>query len=106
MWSNQNPNLLEISATHDSIKRYLGPEPDYAGQEKPHFRVLLAEIITESICRKALGLEVKTKHWYFKDDFAGSPEVIVETVLAHLQKRMRDFVATAHSIMLNVKDID
>ena len=105
MWSIQNPNLLEISATHDSIKRYLSPEPPYKGQEEPHFRVLLAEIIAESVCRKALELEVKTKPWDFKDEFTGSPEVIVTTVLTHLQRRMRDFVATAHSIMLNVTDI-
>lgn len=99
-WSVQQPNLLEISATHDSIKRYLGPEPDYTGQEEPYFRVLLAEIIAESVCRKVLELEVKTKPWDFKDDFIGSPEVVVNTVLTHLQKRIRDFVAIAHNIML------
>jgi hypothetical protein len=104
-WSVQQPNLLEISATHDSIKRYLGPEPDYAGQEEPYFRVLLAEIIAESVCRKVLELEVKTKPWDFKDDFIGSPEVVVNTVLTHLQKRIRDFVATAHSVMLGSTEI-
>jgi hypothetical protein len=105
MWAIQNPNLLEISATHDSIKRYLSPTPPYKGQEEPHFRVLLAEIIAESVCRKALELEVKTKPWDFKDDFSGSPEVVVTTVLTHLQRRMRDFVSTAHSIMLGVAEI-
>lgn len=105
-WSVQEPNLLEISATHDSIKRYLGPEPDYTGQEEPYFRVLLAEIIAESVCRKVLELEVKTKPWDFKDDFIGTPEVVVNTVLTHLQKRMRDFVATAHTIMLASAEIN
>jgi hypothetical protein len=98
-WSVQEPNVLEISTAHDSIKRYLGPAPEYVGQNEPCFRVLLAEIIAESICRRALELEIKTKPWDFKDDFAGNPEVIVNTVFSHLQRRMRDFVATAHSIM-------
>jgi hypothetical protein len=105
-WSAQEPNLLEISAVHDSIRRYLGPAPDYSGQEKPYFHVLLAEIIAESVCRRALELEVKTKPWDFKDDFIGNPEVVVTTVLTHLQKRMRDFVGTAHSIMLGLTEIE
>lgn len=104
-WSVQEPNILEISAIHDSIKRYLGPTPDYSGQDEHYFRVLLAEIIAESVCRRALELEIKAKPWDFKDDFVGNPEVIANTVLSHLQKRMRDFVATAHSIMLPTGEI-
>lgn len=99
------PNLLKISARHDSIKRYLGPEPNYTGQDSPHFRILLAEIIAESVCRKALSLEAKTKPWDFKDQFLGSPEIIVDAVSSHLQKRMRDFVAIAHSVMLSNAEI-
>lgn len=105
-WSAQEPNLLEISAVHDSIKRYLGPAPDYLGQEEPYFRVLLAEIVAESVCRRALELEVKTKPWDFKDDFIGSPEIVVNTVLSHLKRRVRDFVAIAHSIMLGMTEIE
>lgn len=105
-WSIQEPNLLEISAAHDSIKRYLGPEPDYAGQEKPQFLVLLAEIVAESVCRKSLELEVKTKPWDFKDDFIGNPEVVLTSVLSHLQRRIRDFVIIAHSVMLGTSEIE
>jgi hypothetical protein len=104
-WLSDKPNLLEISATHDCIKRYLGPEPDYAGQEQPHFRVLLAEIVAERICMKALEKEVASRPWDFKDDFTGTPEIVLTTVSAHLQKRMRDFVATAHSCMLGTAEI-
>ncbi|MDO9027785.1 MAG: hypothetical protein Q7U68_02865, partial [Candidatus Roizmanbacteria bacterium] len=78
-WSLQEPNVLEISAVHESIKRYLGPEPDYEGQETPLFRVLLAEIVAERICMKALELEVKSRPWDFKDDFNGSPEIVLNT---------------------------
>lgn len=99
-WSLQETNVLEISAVHESIKRYLGPEPDYKGQETPLFRVLLAEIVAERICMKALELEVKSRPWDFKDDFNGSPEIVLNTVISHLQKRLRDFVAKAHKVML------
>lgn len=104
-WSAQEPNLLEIYATHESIKRYLGPEPDFAGQDKLHFRILLAEIVAESFCRKALELEAKSRPWEFRDDFMGAPEVVVTTALAHLQKRIRDFVAIAHKIMITGAEI-
>lgn len=99
-WSLQETNVLEISAVHESIKRYLGPEPDYEGQDAPLFRVLLAEIVAERICMKALELEVKSRPWDFKDDFNGSPEIVLNTVISHLQKRLRDFVARAHKVML------
>ncbi len=99
-WSLQETNVLEISAVHESIKRYLGPEPDYEGQGTPLFRVLLAEIVAERICMKALELEVKSRPWDFKDDFNGSPEIVLNTVVSHLQKRLRDFVARAHKVML------
>jgi len=105
MWSTQNPNLLEISATHDSIKRYLGPEPNYEGQEKAYFRVLLAEIVAESVCRKALGLEVKNRPSDFKEDFTGNPEVVVDTILTRLQQRIREFVTVAHRCMLGSSEI-
>ena len=105
MWSAQNPNLLEISAAHDSIKRYLGLEPHYEGQEKPYFRVLLAEIVAESVCRKALGLEVKNRPGDFKEDFAGNPEVVVDTILTRLQQRIREFVTVAHRCMLGSAEI-
>ncbi|MBI4225588.1 hypothetical protein HY612_00580 [Candidatus Roizmanbacteria bacterium] len=99
-WSSQETNVLEISAAHESIKRYLGPEPDYEGQDTPLFRVLLAEIVAERICMKSLELEVKSRPWDFKDDFNGSPEIVLNTVISHLQKRLRDFVAKAHKVML------
>lgn len=107
MWAvpEGKPNLLKISAKHDSIKRYLGDAPDFAGQEKPHFRVLLAEIVAESVCRKSLGLEVEDKPWEFKDAFLGTPSIVVDAVYSHLQKRIRDFVAIAHSVMLSNTEI-
>ena len=60
------PNLLLVSARHKSLSRYLGPEPDFEGQISAHFRVILAEIVAESVCRKSLTLEAKERTWEFR----------------------------------------
>jgi hypothetical protein len=99
------PNLLLISAKHDSIKRYLNYDPktkEWDGDKQPHFRVLLAEIVAESVCRKSLTLEAKTRAWEFKFADLKGDDLIADAVLAQLQKRIRVFAPVAHSIMLEV----
>jgi hypothetical protein len=100
------PNLLLISALHKSLARYLGREADnYPGQDTPMFRVLIAEIVAESICRKALVLEAKARPYDFHfTDFA-EPHAIIDDVFGHLHQRLREFVAEAHSIMLSDRDL-
>jgi hypothetical protein len=100
------PNLLLVSARHKSLRRYLGPAPDFQGQDSPVFRLLLAEIVAESVCRKVLALEAQERAWEFhladlKDDRA-----IVDDVLARLHRKIRDFVAEAHAIMLSDREIE
>ncbi|HAB53464.1 MAG TPA: hypothetical protein DCE80_15045 [Ignavibacteriales bacterium] len=107
LWAEHEgkPNLLLISARHDSIKRYLKYNSEtkaWEGDKQPHFRVLLAEIVAESVCRKALTLEAKTRAWEFKFADLKDDHVIADAVLAQLQKRIRNFAAIAHSIMLEV----
>lgn len=107
LWAEHEgkPNLLLISARHDSIKRYLKYIPEtgeWEGDKLPHFRVLLAEIVAESVCRKALTLEAKARAWEFKFADLKDDHVIADAVLAQLQKRIRNFVAIAHSIMLEI----
>jgi hypothetical protein len=99
------PNLLLISAQHKSLKRYLGPGPKFEGQNSPVFRLLLGEIVAESVCRKILGMEAQERPWDFrladlKDDW-----VIVDDVLARLHRQIRDFVADAHAIMLSDEEL-
>lgn len=103
MWADREgkPHLLKISARHKSLSRYLGPSPDYEGQDAPHFRVLLAEIVAEAVCRKALSLESKERTWEFRWADLKEDTLIVDDVLAKLQQRVRSFVADAHSIMLS-----
>ena len=99
------PNLLLISARHESVKRYLGPAPNFEGQTSPHFRVLLAEIVTESICRKSLMLEARARGWEFRWADFKEDHLIADSVLAELQKRVRNFATIAHQIMLSPSEI-
>ena len=97
------PNLLKISSQHDSIKRYLGPEPDFNGQNSLHFRVLLAEIVAESVCRKTLEREARERSFRWADQRDDS--IIAYNVIAELQKRLREFTSIAHKIMLKDEEI-
>lgn len=99
------PHLLLVSARHKSLHRYLGPAPLYEGQDAPHFRLLLAEIVAESVCRKSLILEAKERTWEFRWADLKDDHTIADGVLAELQKRMRDFVADAHAIMLSDDEV-
>lgn len=110
MWNDRGgkPNQLLISGRHDSIKRYLKYNPEtkeFEGDKTPYFRVLLAEIVTEAVCRKSIMLETKDRPWEFKWADLKADDVIADEVFTQLQKRIRDFAATAHKIMLSVSEI-
>jgi len=68
--------------------------------------VLIAEIVAESVCRKALMMEAKQRPWDFTS-WANErdPYMIADAVLVSFQQRLRDFVAEAHSIMLSDQDV-
>ncbi len=99
------PYLLLISRRHPSLKRYLGPPPDFVGRDSIHFRAILAEIVAECVCRKSLFLEARHQSWFFQ--WANNKEdyLIAESVLAELQKRMKEFLPIAHQIMIEDKDL-
>jgi hypothetical protein len=67
-WADREgkPNLLLISAKHRSLSRYLGSPPRFPGQNTALFRVLIAEIVAESVCHRALTLEAKQRPWDFR----------------------------------------
>ena len=98
------PNLLLISAKHRSLARYLGPDP-FPGQDSPLFRVLIAEIVADSVCRKALMMEAKQRPRDFTWADERDPYMIADAVLVSFQERLRDFVAEAHSIMLSDQEV-
>jgi len=95
------PNHLWVSARHKSLRRYLGPPPDFEGQNHPVFRLLLAEIVAESVCRKVLRMEAQHRSWEFNLAGLKNDQAIVDDVLARLHRRIRDFVADAHIAMLS-----
>ena len=101
----REPNLLLVSARHKSLSRYLGPEPDFEGQTSAHFRVILAEIVAESVCRKSLTLEAKERTWEFRWADLKDDSEIADTVLAAFHQRFRDFVTDAHRIMLSDSEV-
>lgn len=110
IWADDEgrPNLLLVSARHDSLKRYLKYIPEegrYEGSDTPIFRIILAEIVAESVCRKALGHEAEERPGDFRFADCKDDHIIVNTVLAHLHRRIRDFVAIAHKIMLSDTEI-
>lgn len=103
--SEGQPNKLKIFVQHDSLKRYIGPAPNFIGQIEPHFRILLAEIAAESICRKALQYETQQNPWEFRFADSADDRTIADAVFVELQKRMRKFLPIAHRVMLSDEDI-
>jgi hypothetical protein len=91
LWNEREgkPNQLLISTKHDSIGRYLKRDletKEWVGDKEPHFRVLLAEIVTESVCRKALTLESKARSWEFKFADYKDDHLIADTVFVESKK--------------------
>lgn len=52
-WTHDG-GVLKIAAKHPSVARYLGPAPGYQGQRRPHFRMLLAEVVADNVARRIL----------------------------------------------------
>jgi len=78
---------------------------EFQGQNSPLFRVLLAEIVAESVCRKSLTLESKERTWEFRWADLKEDYLIADDVFAKFQRLMRDFVADAHAIMLSDQEV-
>lgn len=94
------PNLLKIARKHPSISRYLGVAPNFDGQNSTEFKILLAEIVAESVCRKLLRIETEQSSWLFNWADQKEDSVIAESVLYEFNKRMKSFLPIAHSIVL------
>lgn len=96
-WDRERPNVLLISAKHESISRYLGEESDnYSGQDTPHFRALLSEIIADNVCRKIIQERARTNRLEFED---------VETFYLHHNRLMKEFTPVAHRIQVSDQEL-
>ncbi|MXX70207.1 MAG: hypothetical protein F4Y74_14765 [Gemmatimonadales bacterium] len=87
-------NVLEIAARHPSLHRYLGPKVDgFPGQESDHFRLLLAEIVSDAVCAKMMSRNVdETPEDYEDADW--------DLYYAEYSKYMTLFLPVAHSLQL------
>lgn len=96
----QMPNLLEISAAHPSTKKHFGAPPDFEGQKNKESRILLAELITESVCLRILGREMVARPGSFQFD-GKEPRYVLDEVNRELQKRISEFAPKAHRILVD-----
>ena len=87
-------NVIQIDAVHPSLSRYLGRKSDdFPGQEKNHFKILLAEIVADAMCskiieRRELDQEYRSadRDWSF--------------FYSQFSSLMTDALPEAHSIVL------
>ncbi len=101
------PNVLQIAGRHKSLARYLGRpnnEGKFPGQDNPLYRVLLAEIVAEAVCRKSLQIEAKGRPWDFQWASLKDDDKISDDVISRLQQRLREFLPIAHREMVHEAD--
>lgn len=90
-WDREQPNKLLITTQHESIARYLGrADEGYPGQHKDAFRVLLAELISDNVCRRIAEEQLR----------ALPAEITVDKVYVQHNKLMREFTPIAHHVQL------
>ena len=94
----KQPNLLLISARHQSVSRYLGPSPEFDGQNLPMFKILLAEIVAENVARKIL----EERAAQTPEEFDG---LEVDQFYAQHNKLMKEFTPIAHQVQLSDVDL-
>ena len=91
VWDRAKPSRLLITTQHESVSRYLGKETDdYPGQHGDAFRVLLAELISDNVCRRIVEEHARTLPGDFDSD---------KIYVLH-NRLMREFTPIAHRIQL------
>lgn len=61
-------NVLEVATRHPSLRRYLGdPKDGFPGQESKHFRLLLAEVVSDAVCALLVRRNVQASPEEFED---------------------------------------
>ncbi len=90
-WDRHEPNTLLITTKHEATSRYLGAAKEgYPGQSGPAFRVLLAELISDNVCRRIVEAHARAQPDAFDSD---------KTYLLH-NRLMKEFTPIAHRIQL------
>lgn len=87
-------NVLEIAARHQSLARYIGSKSDnFPGQDKRHFRVLLAEIVADAICSRVLERSIATR----PEDYENADWNLY---YAEFSGHMNKFLPIAHKLIV------
>lgn len=90
-WDRREPNALLITTQHESTRRYLGPKgKGYPGQNSEPFRVLLAELISDNVCRRIVEAHARSQPDEFDSD---------KVYLLH-NRLMKEFTPIAHRVQL------
>ena len=91
VWDRREPNTLLITTKHESTGRYLGGQAEgYPGQNGGPFRVLLAELIADNVCRRIVEEHARAQPHQFDSD---------KIYLLH-NRLMKEFTPVAHRIQL------
>lgn len=91
VWDRKEPNTLLITTRHESIRRYLGSDDTgYPGQHGEAFRVLLAELVSDNVCRRVVEEHARAQPHQFDSD---------KLYLLH-NRLMKEFTPIAHRIQL------
>ncbi|MDP2649842.1 MAG: hypothetical protein Q8P10_03275 [bacterium] len=91
-------DLLKIGGRHSSVRRYLGPAPDFSNQDSIHFRLLLAELIADNVARRVLELNAQKNIGEYED-------MDVSSFYNRHRKYMNDFLEIAHEIQIPESEI-
>jgi hypothetical protein len=85
-------NVLEIAGRHPSLRRYLGDQSQgFPGQESKHFRLLVAEVVSDAVCALLVRRNVQANPDEFEDaDW--------DLYYAMYSKYMTQFLPTAHKL--------
>jgi len=100
IWKPRDSYTLSIAGKHESVGRYLGPaEEGFPGDESAHFRLLLAEIVAESVCERLLTIqgEKKGQDW--------ARDMDVDAFYTEHHRYMGEFITTAHKVLLSPTDL-
>lgn len=96
-WDRDNPNRLKVYAKHPTLERYLGCEEDgYPGQEHPHFRILMAEIVADKVVQRILEEKMEANPRLFTEPNA---------FFFLYSEEMTSFLPAAHKIMISDYDV-
>lgn len=93
IWDRENPNKLKVFATHPTLERYLGNGVAESPEaQPPHFRILLAEIVSDKLVQRILEEKIKVNPALFDDP---------NLWFFLYTEEMTSFLPEAHRIMIS-----